>query len=84
MQDDMLGICEVDRLVCLSQFRRAIKYLGIVLGSDTININCSTICPEFIATAQFIGSLDCGLAAKVFLYNKLAMSELSYVAAFSI
>jgi len=79
---DIVGICDIDRLVSPSQFQRAIKYLGILLGDDAIALNWSNVCPEFIDTARFIGSLDCGMVTKVSLYNMLAISKLSFVASF--
>ena len=37
---------------------------------------------DFLTVSRFIGSLDCGIVTKISLYNMLAISKLSYVAAF--
>ena len=37
---------------------------------------------KFAETAAFISTLDCGFATAVALYNMLAISKLSYIAAF--
>ena len=47
-----------------------------------MKINWDSVSDDFLNVARFIGSLDCGLVTKVSLYNMLAISKLSYVAAF--
>ena len=80
--EDAVDICALDACVNAGQFSRAIKYLGIFLGHDALKINWEMVSPDFLSTARFIGSLDCGLLTKISLYNMLAISKLSYVAAF--
>ena len=65
-----------------SQFKAAIKYLGIFLGFDALQINWNAVSCDFLTVSRFIGSLDCGIVTKISLYNMLAISKLSYVAAF--
>ena len=79
---DQLDICALDQFVSASQFVSAIKYLGIFLGFEALRINWSMVSSDFLSTARFIGTLDCGLLTKISLYNMLAISKLSYVAAF--
>ena len=81
-EEDKRAICNLDSIVTSAQFGRSIKYLGIFLGFDAMSLNWDAVCPDFVATAKFIGSLDCGLTTKISLYNMLAISKLSYVATF--
>lgn len=75
-------ISALDNRVSASQFRAAIKYFGIFLGHDALRINWDAVSGDYLLIARFIGSLDCGLVTKVSLYNMLAISKLSFVAAF--
>ena len=75
-------ITSLDSRVSESQFRAAIKYLGIFLGYDALQINWDSVSLDYITVARFIGSLDCGMITKISLYNMLAISKLSYIAAF--
>ncbi len=79
---DIDFITTLDSRVSASQFKTAIKYLGIFLGHNALKINWDSVSDDFLIVARFIGSLDCGLITKVTLYNMLAISKLSYVAAF--
>ena len=80
--EDIDLITTLDDKVSASQFRAAIKYLGIFLGYDALKTNWDSVSSDFVAIARFIGSLDCGIVTKVSLYNMLAISKLSFVAAF--
>ena len=79
---DRLTICDIDAMISPNQFHRVIKYLGILLGENAIELNWKNVCPEFIEVAKFIGSLDCGMMTKISLYNILAISKLSFVGQF--
>ena len=80
--EDIELITRLDDRVSASQFKTAIKYLGIFLGHDAIKVNWDSVSDDFISIARFIGSLDCGLVTKISLYNMLAISKLSFVASF--
>ena len=80
--EDIDLITSLDSRVSASQFKAAIKYLGIFLGFDSLKTNWDAVSADFLQVTRFIGSLDCGLVTKVSLYNMLAISKLSYVAAF--
>ena len=80
--EDQEFISKLDSKVSPSQFGAVIKYLGIFLGHDALKCNWNAVSLDYITIARFIGTLDCGLVTKVSLYNMLAISKLSYVAAF--
>ena len=80
--EDIDLISTLDSRVSETQFKAAIKYLGIFLGHDALRINWDAVSVDYITVARFIGSLDCGMVTKISLYNMLAISKLSYIAAF--
>ena len=79
---DAANIVNFDNSVSLDQFRSAIKYLGILIGTDCLDENWEQVLCDYLATSRFISSLDCGLLTKISLYNMLAIAKLSYVASF--
>jgi len=80
--EDIDLISTLDARVSSLQFRAVIKYLGIFLGFDALKVNWDAVSTEYLTVARFIGALDCGVITKISLYNMLAISKLSYVAAF--
>ena len=79
---DKNSIMSIDSQVTEGQFLSAIKYLGIILGSDCVAHNWEMVISDYISTSRFIASLDCGLLTKISLYNMIAITKLSYVASF--
>ena len=80
--EDIDAMMTYDGRVSMSQFSSTIKYLGMFLGPECADINWDHVLCDFLVTARFISSLDCGLLTKISLYNMLAISKLSYVASF--
>ena len=83
-EENSLAIMRLDHSVTAQQFLACVKYLGIFLGRDHSSANWDPVLHDYIATAKFISSLDCGLMTKISLYNMLAISKLAYVASFVI
>jgi len=82
MNEDILRIKSIDSQIGDSQFLAAIKYLGVLLGSECVDCNWEQVISDYISTSRFIASLDCGLLTKISLYNMIAITKLSYVASF--
>ena len=80
--EDQEFITRLDSVVSPAQFGAVIKYLGIFLGHDALKCNWDAVSLDYISVARFIGTLDCGMVTKISLYNMLAISKLSFVAAF--
>ena len=73
---------ESDPDVLEDQISRKVKYLGIILGHDTLDDNWAAPLKKYIDAVICLLNLDCGLTTTIALYNMLAISKLSFVAAF--
>ena len=77
----LLFLCS-DLNISIGQFLLSIKYLGTIIGPDSLDASWNQVLCDYLATSRFIASLSCGLLTKVSLYNMLAIAKLSYIASF--
>ena len=73
---------ESDPAISHDRISQKIKYLGIILGHNTVQDNWAGPLKRYIDAVYSILNLDCGLTTSLSLYNMLAHSTLSYVSAF--